>query len=159
MPLSSWINKLENLENIIADAMEDAVDNSENTIIEMQKDRMELGIDTNGKPIEFVGHLRSSELTSNGAYTKKYANYKTKKGGQTAFVDLELTGKYKNGLKAKTQKTNDSIDVDIESNVEYEKYIKKNYDNIYGLSKSQEKEIKKEIANKIEVKVKNYLSI
>lgn len=156
MPLTRWINKLEAVQRIAEQSMEKAVENSESTLVELQKDRMDLGLDVNGNFIEY-NKRRTSELNETGAYTKKYSKYKSSRGGKTNVVDLELTGEYKRSLKAKTTATPNGIDVDIESNSNHAKFIEKNYNDIYGLDKKQQDLIEKVISKQVETDIENYL--
>lgn len=156
MPLSGLIAKLEKVQQIAERAMEEAVEKSEETLVQLQKDRMDLGLDVNGQPIEY-NKPRKSPLNSTGAYTKQYAKKKVSGGGQDRVVDLENSGRYKKGLRAKTTRGNKEIDVDIESNVPYSVFIEKNYDDLYGLDQVQQKQIEADISRKIEEKVTNHL--
>lgn len=158
MPLTAIISKLETIQRIAENSMEKSVEDSEQTLIELQKERMDMGLDVNGNFIEY-NKRRTSELNETGAYTKKYAKYKSSRGGNTSVVDLELTGDYKNSLKAETKKTGKGIDVDIKSNVSHAKYIEKHYDDIYGLDKRQQELIEKVITRQIETDIENHLRL
>ncbi len=156
MPLTKWINKIEKVIAISERSLEEAVEESENTLVEMQKERMEMGLDANGKPIEY-NKPRKSPLNETGAYTRKYSK-KKEKFGQTKVVDLEgKTGAYKRGLKAKTTRGNNEVDIDFESDVKYALAIEKNYDDIYGLDKTQQDKIENEISRKIEDTITKHL--
>lgn len=158
MPLTKWINKLETVIEIAENAMVEAVEQSEETLVQLQKDRMDLGLDVNGQPIEY-NKPRKSPLNSTGAYTKQYAKKKVSGGGQDKFVDLEKTGTYKKSLKSKTKRSGKEIDVDIVSDVTHAKFIEKNYDDLYGLDERQQKQIESEIEKKIEQKVINHFNL
>jgi len=158
MPLTQWINKLEKVIAISERAMEEAVEESEESLVQLQKDRMEVGLDVNGQPIQY-NKARKSPLNETGAYTKKYAKQK-EKFGQTKFVDLEgKTKVYKKSLKTKTTRGNKEVDVEIVSDVSHAKYIEKNYDDIYGLDERQQKVIESGISKKIEQTIENFLQL
>lgn len=156
-PLDSLIAKLEKIQEVSENAMVEAVERSEETLVKLQKERMDLGLDVNGNPIEY-NKPRRSELNSTGAYTKSYDKYKSSKGKQTRVVDLELTGSYKRGIQAETKKGFHEVNVDISSNSETAKFVEKNYDNIYGLDKSQQTLIENDISKEVEMKVTNFLN-
>lgn len=159
MPLTALINKLEKLPQVIESAMQEAVEQSENALVELQKDRMDMGLDINGNPIEY-NKPRKSPLNETGAYTRKYAKQKQKWGGKTRVVDLEgKTGEYKRKMKSKTTRGNNEVDVDIVSDAPHSIFIEKNYDDIYGLDSRQQKEIEADISKKIEQKIDNFLRL
>lgn len=157
MYLDKWIALLESVEQVAETAFTQAVEKSEDSLVELQKERMDIGLDVNGKPITY-NKQRKSPLNSTGAYTNKYAKKREKAGKQTRHVDLKFTGEYQNKLKADTRKNGNAIDVDIKSDATHSVYVEKNYNDIYGLDKFQQQEIEKDIAQEIEQKIKNHLN-
>jgi len=95
----------------------------------------------------------ADDKTMQTGYSSGYAKKRKKKGLQTRFVDLHFSGKYHKGLKVKPVKEG----LDIESDVEYERYLRNRFTNMAGLDSKNAKEIKKLLADKLAPEIKKYL--
>jgi hypothetical protein len=93
------------------------------------------------------------QKTIQEGYSKPYAKKRQKKGLQTRFVDLYFTGKFQKGLKG--VKNTDGLD--LESDADYEKYLRGNYPDIMGLNKVDAELIAVAIAKELAVEIKKYL--
>jgi len=86
-------------------------------------------------------------------YSSGYGKQRKKKGLQTKFVDLHFSGKYHDKLKTVVAKDG----VDVESNVDYEKYIRGNFPNSVGLTPENAQKTAVIISNILAPKIKKYL--
>ena len=102
---------------------------------------------------ELIKGLNTESKTIQKGYSKGYAKRRQKKGLQTSYVDLYFTGKFQNSSKG--VKVVEGLD--INSDADYEKYLRKNYPNIRGLNKEQSEAQAEKIADELAVELKKYL--
>jgi hypothetical protein len=96
-PLRNLIAFYKDLPNIVFRMADEAVMSLSDWIIEQNINQLSRGTDANGKPLKYA-RPRSTPLNASGAYTNPYSKYKSKKGGQTAVVDLKQTGEFYGSL-------------------------------------------------------------
>ncbi len=92
--LSKLIKKLDGLDAFII-AQTDRIIGKDKRVLE-DDNRKQLsfaGIGSDGLQLTYMGY-RVSPLDPEQIYTAQYSKYKNKKGGQTSFVDLRLTGEF-----------------------------------------------------------------
>lgn len=128
--------------------------------IEHQSERIATGLlFERGKRIVELNNaeLMKGKNTEGGTiqkgYSRGYSKLRQKKGLQTRYVDLYFTGKFQKSSKAVKVKGG----LDIDSDAEYEKYLRGNYPNIRGLNKQHSEKIADEIAEELAVELKKYL--
>jgi hypothetical protein len=109
-------------------------------IVKMQKDQHLAGVNKQDKIMQ-------------QGYSSGYAKRRKKKGLQTSYVDLHFTGKYHKGLKVRPDKEG----VNVESNVEYEKYLRERFEGMAGLTKKNADVISNIIAKELAIDIKKYL--
>ena len=95
----------------------------------------------------------SDDKTMQTGYSSGYTKRRKKKGLQTRYVDLHFSGKYHKGLKVKPAEDG----VDVESNVEYEEYIRERFGTAVGLTSANAKQISEIVANILTPKIKKHL--
>jgi hypothetical protein len=93
-----------------------------------------------------------NEIMQSG-YSTAYGRRRQKKGLQTAFVDLKFTGKYQDSRKA----VKAAGGVNIQSGVDYEKYLRGNFEGHVGLTEENAEVIAEAALNDIAKMIKNYL--
>lgn len=69
-----------------------------NELVELNKKQLSTGRDGNDEALEYK-KKRKGKLNPSNAYTAAYDRYKSKRGKQTNYVDLNLTGQYLKTLK------------------------------------------------------------
>ena len=109
-------------------------------IVEMVKEQQHDGKNADAKVMQ-------------SGYSTGYGKQRKKKGLQTRFVDLHFTGKYHDKLKTVAAKEG----VDVESNVDYEQYIRGNFPNSVGLTPENAQKTAVIISNILAPKIKKYL--
>lgn len=110
------------------------------TITKMVTDQHHDGLGDNSKQMQ-------------SGYSTGYGKRRRKKGLQSKFVDLHFSGKYHKQMKTKPVKGG----VDLESNVDYEQYIRKNFPTASGLTKKNAEEVATLMANDLAPKIKKFL--
>lgn len=99
------------------------------------------------------GKGKSGETMQTG-YSSGYSKLRKKKGLQTSFVDLNFTGKYQNTRKGvKVEKG-----LNIQSDVDYEKYLRGNFPDHVGLTSGNSEIIKELLVPELTVMIKKYLT-
>lgn len=86
-------------------------------------------------------------------YSKAYGRRRKKKGLQTSFVDQHFSGKYHRQMKAIPVEGG----IDLDSNVDYEKYIRKFHPTASGLTKKNAEVVAVKLANELAPKIKQFL--
>lgn len=86
-------------------------------------------------------------------YSTPYARKRKKKGLQTRFVDLYFTGKFQKSLRG----VKNIEGLDLDSDADYEKYLRGNYPEIMGLNKVDAEMIAQSIADELAKEIKTYL--
>jgi hypothetical protein len=102
---------------------------------------------------ELIKGLNTQGKIIQRGYSPAYGKRRRKAGLQTSFVDLYFTGKFQESSKG--VKAVEGLDID--SGVDYEKYLRKNYEDIRGLNKQQADEEAEKIAKLLAVELKKYL--
>jgi len=87
-------------------------------------------------------------------YSKYYGKKRKEAGLQTQFVDLKFSGKFQDTSKG--VKVVEGLD--IESGVDYEKHIRKRFENIRGLNDKQAEIQASKIAEELIEPLKKYLT-
>jgi hypothetical protein len=102
----------------------ETVQETSDTILELNQQQMEQGIDQDGEKIHWL-------KDSHYPYTRQYANRKSKLGLQTSVVDLKLTGNFYRSNKIRIE----SDEVDYFNDGELGDILEKNYGKqIFGLT-------------------------
>lgn len=109
-------------------------------IVNMVKDQHHKGVNADGKVMQ-------------KGYSTPYGKRRKKKGLQTRFVDQHFTGKYHSKQKAIIVKEG----VDIESGLDYEKYLRGNYPKSVGLTPKNAEKVAQMLAKSLAPKLKKYL--
>ena len=150
--LKATIEKLKNLKEKVSKEADRIVQSeSESFALYNALQLSKTGLDSDDKPLRY-GKKREGVLNSSGAYTKAYDRYKRKLGGQTTYIDLNLSGEFQRGIKLEQVERNYFIFV---SEVEYEKYLRSNYgDAILGIN---EKNLDKISHERIEPQLQYYV--
>jgi hypothetical protein len=86
-------------------------------------------------------------------YSAGYARKRIKKGLQTKFVDLSFTGKYQKSRKA--VKAEEGLN--IESDADYEKYLRGNFPEHVGLNEKEAEKIAVKISEQLAIQIKKFL--
>lgn len=148
MPLEKLIARLEQLDTLVTNQLDAELPNELQNIADMQRERLEKGINTKGTALE-------RNDANEKPYSKAYTKIKRAKGGQVAHVDLKLNGDYHEGIRAyksgKMQATIKSIDFKDE-------ILASQYNDILGLSPDQEKEFGAEYAKSINKVVRKFVT-
>jgi len=98
------------------------------------------------------GKNKLSETMQKG-YSPAYGKKRKKAGLQTSFVDLKFSGAYQDSRKG--VKVKDGIN--IQSSVDYEKYLRGNFPDHVGLDKKNSDTIKELLSKEVAVLTKKYL--
>lgn len=129
-PLQSLIAKLRSLPAATAGSADAIASKTTQQVIDLNIVQLsKYGIDSNGNALKYRKPRKSP---ASGAYSNRYAVYKSKRGGNVSFVDLRLTGEfyasiYIDRLKAGEFKMTTQYDV--------AQYLESNYsDHILGLT-------------------------
>lgn len=83
-------------QNVLKSADAAMVNNSAE-LLDYNKDQLSGGTDSETKPLKYK-RKRKSKLAGNGVYTDAYNKYKGAYGGNTSYVDLNLSGDFYNGF-------------------------------------------------------------
>ena len=102
---------------------------------------------------ELLKGLNTEGVVIQKGYSKGYAVRRKKAGLQTGFVDLYFTGKFQDTSRG--VKVVEGLDID--SGVDYEKWIRKRFKNIRGLNAEQAEMEAEKIAEELAVELKKYL--
>lgn len=102
---------------------------------------------------ELLKGYNTDGKTIQKGYSKPYARKRKKKGLQTSFVDLYFTGKFQKSTKP--VKVIEGLDMD--SDADYEKYLRGNFEKIRGLNEQQANNMADKIAKELVPILKKYL--
>lgn len=103
--LQKLIKALEQMpKKTVVFADQSIVSNSEE-LIDLNRKQLATGRDGDERALQYKKR-RKGELNSSNSYTRAYDRYKSKRGGQTNFVDLNLSGDYLRSLKLEKVKPN-----------------------------------------------------
>ena len=92
--------------------------------------------------------------TMQTGYSGGYSTRRRKAGLQTGFVDLKFSGKYqdsKRGVKV-------ADGMNIESGVDYEKYLRGNFPNHVGLTDKNSEAVAELLSDEVAVLIEKYLT-
>jgi hypothetical protein len=109
-------------------------------ITQMVKDQHHEGIGEDSKQMQ-------------SGYSKGYKGKRKKKGLQTKFVDLHFSGKYHKQMRTVPVKGG----ADLDSNVDYEKYIEGRFPTAKGLTKKNAEREATIMANILAPEIKKFL--
>ena len=138
--LNTFVKRWGGLKDFVVKKSQEILLRENDRLVKMQQEQHHEGKGASGK-------------TMQTGYSSGYAKQRKKKGLQTKYVDLHFSGKYHKGLKVKPTKGG----VNIESNVEYEQYIRKMFPDLAGLDGKNAKEIRTLLAKELAPQIKKYL--
>lgn len=95
--LNRLIVKMKGLDAFIVKAADDVVNKTSKVLVDENRRQMKSGLDTLNLPIEYQKQ-RIGETGSYGWYSKGYQKYKEKRGGNTMYVDLYLSGEFNKSI-------------------------------------------------------------
>lgn len=95
--LKRLIVTLKNLPKEVLKSADTAMVNNSKELLDYNKEQLKSGMDSEAKPLRYKPK-RVSKLSGNGAYTQAYDRFKGKRGGNTSYVDLNLSGDFFRGF-------------------------------------------------------------
>ena len=96
--LKKLIKTLETMPKTAAEATDKAMVANSDEFVDANVSQIKTGRDGNDGALQYK-KKRKGELNPSNSYTKAYDRFKSKKGGQTGHVDLNLSGNYLRSLK------------------------------------------------------------
>lgn len=96
--LDNFIRNLKNIDLIAKESMADAMDNNLERFEQMQRERISMGINTEGNELE---RSKPRKDGSTSGYSPQYRGRRRNDGLQAEFPDLKVTGKWQNSITAK----------------------------------------------------------
>lgn len=95
--LRRLIVTLKNLPKEVLKSADTAMVNSSRELLDLNREQLRGGMDSETKPLKYK-RKRTSKLSPNNAYTMAYDRFKGKRGGNTSYVDLNLSGEFLNNM-------------------------------------------------------------
>lgn len=95
--LNKFIEKIENLQQFIADEADKIVLKDKNYLLDQNKLQLKFGLDANGQLIQYQ-KPRKGPTGRYGWYSRGYERTKDARGGETSYVDLFLSGKFNRSI-------------------------------------------------------------
>jgi hypothetical protein len=148
------INKFKRIRSEGTNLVSQSLDANLDLFGDMQRERIAKGKNAEGDKLEY-NKRRTSALNSTGAYTRQYSKFKSSRGGQTSHVDLNLSGKYTNQIKAKRI---GATKIQVESSDSKAEKIEGNYDEVIGFTPAQRILIRRMMKDQITKSVTRILS-
>lgn len=136
----TFVKRFSGLQDFVTKKSKEILLKENDRIVKMQQEQHMSGVGADDK-------------TMQTGYSTGYTRTRKKKGLQTRYVDLHFSGKYHRGLKVKPVKEG----LDVESNVEYEQYIRKMFPSMAGLTGKNANEISAILVKKLAPEIKKYL--
>lgn len=99
--LDTFIQRVNNIENSLNNDGQKILQLGEGYVLSIQKKRIAKGKTVSGKKIRTK--KKRKDTPPNKPYTRQYARYKAKRGGNVSFVDLQLDGDFLNSLEAMSE--------------------------------------------------------
>lgn len=145
--LNRLIENLKNLKPYLESRLDGQINNSLESMAQMERERLNEGLSTNGNL------LRRNEGFY--PYSPQYTKYKRSRGGQVNVVDLKLEGDYHRGITA--SKTG-RMKVTLYSRDKKDRFLPEQYDGIHGLSDKNKRQIRQDFAPSIVLAVKQKIT-
>jgi hypothetical protein len=95
-PLEKLVRFYKDLPGNVLKSADTAMVNNSSELLEYNREQLKGGTDSETKPLRYK-HNRKSKLS--GVYTAAYSKYKGRRGGNTAYVDLDLDHTFLNSLR------------------------------------------------------------
>ena len=138
--LDEFIKRLGRLPSFLEKKSSELLLKHEREVVALNNAQLMEGLNTEGK-------------TMQKGYSKGYSSKRKKAGLQTSFVDLRFSGAYQDSRRGvKSDKG-----IDIESNTDYEKYLRGNFPKHVGLTKESSEKIAELLSGEVSVLTKKFL--
>lgn len=144
--LTPLINKFKNLEAEMNKAMDVIVRQNEQVIANANRVQLAEGQSANDEPLK-------REKAGYYPYSPEYTKERKRKGKQTAFVDLNMTGDFQRSIKAKRIS---QARVQLFSTDYKNKFLPQQYPGVFGLDSERSKLIKEIFSEPLKLSVKQY---
>ena len=153
--LVKLINKLKSLKTQMVNIADDVVMDNKSQIISLQLGQMAFkGEDSEGDKLRYQKPRKGK---TKGVYSAGYSNYKSKRGGQTRYVDLKLSGDFYKSIDVVNP---DKGLIKIKSEDDKFDILTSNFgENILGLNKENLNIFANRIEPKLQGKVDKYLNL
>jgi hypothetical protein len=153
--LVKLINKLKSLKTQMVNIADDVVMDNKSQIISLQLGQMAFkGEDSEGDKLRYQKPRKGK---TKGVYSAGYSNYKSKRGGQTRYVDLKLSGDFYKSIDVVNP---DRGLIKIKSEDDKFDILTSNFgENILGLNNENLTIFANRIEPKLQGKVDKYLNL
>lgn len=126
--LQEVVNKLKRLKSFVSEKMDEVVELNAKGFEDEARRTLAIGENPYGKKLEYQ-KLRFSPTGSNG-YTVAYTKYKDKRGGNTGYVNLKLSGDFWESIRLTKVEKNNFV---FTSEDEKYPYLNANYGDVLGV--------------------------
>lgn len=150
--LEHVINKLRNIRGMVENGISAALTINKERLEDMQRERLEKGINAEGNELERVKPRKDGKTSS---YSPSYKRTRRKQGLQDRVPDLKVTGDFHDGIRA--QKVGKKK-ITIYSNDYKNKFLTTQYDGVFGFSPDQRQQVKSLFIPIIEQTIKTELA-